>query len=683
MGMLDFFISVKINDGYIIVTGINTKVLIKKIKQIQGDSRFTTGVLEIIYRGCKFREFFLPDFYYIIKKLHDSNISRSYRSTLSSLLIELKENTWIKDLEIDTRKELNFNKLKELKYTPIDYQMNFFKYYDTIVHKLKLRGTLLAAGVGTGKTFTSLALSHLLEADRVIVICQLNSITQVWESQIKEIYNIIPTYYLSNSGKVYNNEKIAIYHFEALQKAVNDITKNPIKGKTVIILDESHNFNELKSLRSQLFLELCKITNSDDIIFQSGTAVKAMGSELVVLFKAIDPLFTDEVKTIFTRLYGSKTSSNNLDLLNSRLGLISFKVDKKETGLSEPITIDISIKSNKGDKYTLENTSLEMSKYITERTIYYAKRNSEDLKLFNICISLIDDKLSFSDKPKLHGYIENIEIIKRNYKNKTLSSVKDLIVETNKYENEVIIPNLPSEYRDKFKDIKTLIKYPSLKIQGEALGRVLMRMRIDCFIELSNLVDYETIIDESEKKTLIFTSNIEVCENIMKKLIDLKYVPVGVYGEYTKNLSKIVENFKTDPEINPLVTTYDSLSTAVPLVVANTIIMINLPFRSYIKEQAIARINRLKQDTQTYIFEVSLDTGDKPNLSTRTIDILEWSKKQVQFIMGDEGGIDWNEVSEGNSSDNTSTTISISNESYDIDIRNTYTVDKLSILDKW
>lgn len=158
---------------------------------------------------------------------------------------------------------------------------------------------------------------------------------------------------------------------------------------------------------------------------------------------------------------------------------------------------------------------------------------------------------------------------------------------------------------------------------------------------------------------------------------------MGVYGEYTKNLSKIVESFKVDPEINPLVTTYDSLSTAVPLVVANTIIMINLPFRSYIKEQAIARINRLKQDTQTYIFEVSLDTGDKPNLSTRTIDILEWSKKQVQFIMGDEGGIDWSEVSEVNSSDNTSTTISISNESYDIDIRNTYTVDKLSILDKW
>lgn len=683
MGMLDFFISVKIDNGYIVVTGINTKILIKKIKQIQGDGRFTTGVLEVIYRGCKFKEFFLPDFYYIIKKLHDSNVSKSYRSTLSSLLVELKENTWIKDLETDTKRELNFNKLKELKYTPIDYQMNFFKYYDTTVHKLKLKGTLLAAGVGTGKTFTSLALSHLLEADRVIVICQLNSITQVWESQIKEIYNITPTYYLSNSGSTYNNEKIAVYHFEALQKAVNDVTKNPIKGKTVIILDESHNFNELKSLRSQLFLELCRVTNSNDVIFQSGTAVKAMGSELVVLFKAIDPLFTDEVKTIFTRLYGSKTSSNNLDLLNSRLGLISFKVDKKETGLSEPITVNLSIKSSKGDKYTLENTSLEMSKYITERTVYYAKRNLEDVKFFNTCLTLIDSKLNESDKLKLQNYIETIELIKLNYKNKTLSSVKHLIIDANKYENEVITPNLPSEYRDKFKDVKTLIKYPSLKIQGEALGRVLMRMRIDCFIELSNLVDYETIIDESEKKTFIFTSNIEVCQNIMKKLTDLKYTPIGVYGEYTKNLSKIVENFKTDPEANPLVTTYDSLSTAVPLVVANTIIMINLPFRSYIKEQAIARINRLKQDTQTYIFEVSLDTGDKPNLSTRTIDILEWSKKQVESIMGDDGGLNWDDISEGSSSNDSSTTITISNESYDIVIKNTYTVDKLSILDKW
>ncbi len=118
-------------------------------------------------------------------------------------------------------------------------------------------------------------------------------------------------------------------------------------------------------------------------------------------------------------------------------------------------------------------------------------------------------------------------------------------------------------------------------------------------------------------------------------------------------------------------------------MVANTIIMINLPFRSYIKEQAIARINRLKQDTQTYIFEVSLDTGDKPNLSTRTIDILEWSKKQVKSIMGDDGGVNWDDISDGSSSNDSSTTITISNESYDIVIKNTYTIDKLSILDKW
>lgn len=681
MGMLDFFISVKIDNGYVAVTGINTKVLSKKIKDIQGDSRFSNGVLEPIFRGYKFKEFFLPDFYYIVKKIHDSNISKSYKSTLSSLLNELKEKTWLKDLESNNRKELNFDRLKELTYTPIDYQLNFFKYYDTTVHKLKLKGTLLAAATGSGKSYVSLALATLLEAERIIVVCQLNSVNQVWEAQINEVFYNPPTYYLSNSNKSFNNEKICVYHFEALQKAINDVNKFPTKGKTVIILDESHNFNEIKSLRSQLFLELCKITNSNDIIFQSGTAVKAMGSELVVLFKAIDPLFTDDVKTIFTRLYGSKTSSNNLDLLNSRLGLISFKVDKKETGLTEPITIQVPIKSKNGDKYTLENVSLEMSKYISERTVYYAKRNSEDVRLFNKCISIIDGKLNNTDKIRLHEYIENIEIIKYNYKNKSLTLVKDNIISANKFENEVIIPNLPPEYKNIFKDIKTLIKYPSLKIQGEALGRILTRMRIDCFIELSNLIDYETIIDESEKKTLIFSSNIEVCENTIKRLKELKYNPLGVYGEYTKNLSKIVEQFKTDPEINPLVTTYDSLSTAVPLIVANTIIMINLPFRSYIKEQAIARIHRLKQDTQTYIYEVSLDTDNKPNLSTRTIDILEWSKKQVQSIMGDDIGLDWNEISENSSLDNTS--ITISNESYDIKINSCYVNDKTSLIENW
>ena len=181
MSVFDFFISVKITDGFVYVTGINNKRLMLYIKKLQGDSRFNTNVLEPIYRGFKFREFFIPDFYYIIKKLHDSKIGVSYKSTLQTLLERLKENTWLKELDTEDNKNFNFDLLKDLTLTPKDYQLNFFKYYNTIIHKLRLKGTLLDLYAGGGKSYTSLALSYLLESDKIIIICPLNSVSKVWK----------------------------------------------------------------------------------------------------------------------------------------------------------------------------------------------------------------------------------------------------------------------------------------------------------------------------------------------------------------------------------------------------------------------------------------------------------------------------------------------------------------------
>jgi hypothetical protein len=50
----------------------------------------------------------------------------------------------------------------------------------------------------------------------------------------------------------------------------------------------------------------------------------------------------------------------------------------------------------------------------------------------------------------------------------------------------------------------------------------------------------------------------------------------------------------------------------------------------------VARCKRLGQDEDVYVYDIVLDTGEAPNISSRTIDIMTWSRSQVDEILGFE-----------------------------------------------
>ena len=87
-----------------------------------------------------------------------------------------------------------------------------------------------------------------------------------------------------------------------------------------------------------------------------------------------------------------------------------------------------------------------------------------------------------------------------------------------------------------------------------------------------------------------------------------------------------------------MITTFKTLSEAVPLTEANTVIFLNLPFRSGTYDQAVKRANRIGQTKDVHLYEVTLDTGGEENISTRNLDILKWSEEQVSILMGDKKG---------------------------------------------
>ena len=132
----------------------------------------------------------------------------------------------------------------------------------------------------------------------------------------------------------------------------------------------------------------------------------------------------------------------------------------------------------------------------------------------------------------------------------------------------------------------------------------------------------------------------EVVDHTYDLLVKAGYQPARVYGDTNSQIAQIMEQFTNDPDCNPLIATYDSLSTGMPVLAANTIILTDEPYRDSDRVQATARITRRGQDTDTFVYSLQLDTGNTPNVSTRAKDIMEWSRKQVDEIMGLDPSVD-------------------------------------------
>lgn len=481
----------------------------------------------------------------------------------------------------------------------------------------------------THNTLMGLMISEMLNADHVIVICPNNAIYRVWRDSIENEYRNPPSSWISAEDKPYLGEKYIIAHYERLTQ-VTEMAKQ-LTGNIVIILDESHNLNEMTSQRTNTFISLCKQTKSSNILWASGTPIKAIGSESIPLFFTIDPFFNDDVYFRFKKMYG-KDAKKALDILNNRISLISHVIEKKELNLAPPIIENILVKTPTGNLFTLDAVKKDMIAFTEERYKYYANRRKEDEEFFEKCLKFYRD--SCMNKQKLSEFETYARYVKIISQISDYHNYKDEMMFCTRFEKQEILTIIPAEWRKQFIDVKSVIKYLKLKIQGECLGRVLGKKRMECVMSISEHIDYISIIESTEKKTLIFTSYVPVLERCKERLIELELQPLAVYGKTNRELNETIEKFGKDPVMNPLVATYPSLSTAVPLVMADVMIMLNAPYRDYVHQQAISRIHRLGSDTQVMVYIAALDTSKEPNLSSRTIDILKWSQEQVAAITG-------------------------------------------------
>lgn len=470
-----------------------------------------------------------------------------------------------------------------------------------------------------------------------------------------ERYNSVHRLFINNRNYV-NNGASTTKTIEHLDKPVDFYCVTVPTGMFYIryngkisVTGNCHNFNEINSQRTQSLIELTK-KYVHYSLWMSGTPIKALGKEVIPLLHCIDPLFDEACEKSFAAVFG-KNSERALDILANRIGILSHTV-KKEDVVSDVklYRYQANVTLKNGDDYTLPVIRLKMKAFIEERSKFYKenmKSFEEDYK-YGIELYRNSIKGRSQEIKLLDDYLSKVHTIRKGWDPYTM---KDISRYCNTFERTKIIPMLPSDIKKAFRKAKSVYKYVNLTIMGECLGSILGKARTQCNVDIASnlgtmkliplnygpdlgLMTLDEILTNAKKKTIMFTSFVEVVTTLKAKLMEDQYRPAVVFGETNKDLPKIVESFDKEDAVNPLVATFQSLSTAVPLIMANTIIMLNIPFRDKDYVQAVARAHRKGQTEDVYVIDVLLDTGDVPNISTRSKDIATEAAQMVAKIMG-------------------------------------------------
>lgn len=587
----------------------------------------------------KMYQFYLPELIYLLYKAKEQRyISQTYTETLVN---KIYRNTWMNSTQNSVESVVDLEYMKSMmppNVKPMDHQLEFIKdvYWQKKI-QYKLKGYLLSLEMGLGKSATSLALGLALKKKHFVIICPLSTVNNVWVNEVKKFTYMLSIWTIQNAiDELQKDVSVCILNYESIDKVANQIKKSFNPSETIIIVDECHNFKDYKALRFKNLYNFCNTFNCNDILLMSGTPIKALGVECLPIFKLLDPFFTPEVEKELISL--NRYTSIMNDLLRNRLGMVMFRKLKEDVLTLPPkIEEELKVKIPDGNKFTIENVKKLIISYEDERRKFYKKNYDKFFNEYEKCLNTFEKTLkSNNDRERFESYKRDVRDIQEFGYGKEMI---DTVVRANIYEKEVIIPHLPSNMRQTFRDSKSVVKYVELKIKGEVLGNLLGRLRIEMTSEMIDQPEIFNIINNAQKKTILFSSytdSIQVAAEICKKY---KYNPLTITGENTKEAVKIVDMFKKDKKYNPLIASLKVMSTGHTILEANTVIFLNVPFRSVDYEQASDRIYRVGQDVPCYIYKLVLDTGNIPNLSTRMQDIISWSKDSFNAIVGDGSNI--------------------------------------------
>jgi hypothetical protein len=181
------------NQDIIEIVGWNTNAFTHYIEKRYKTSRIANHMFIFVDRWIlRFNKFFAIEVLYLLNECYEPTARNRYqgnRSTLIEVIKKLESNTWLKQLNDKHTPDIDFNKLKNLKITLKDYQLEFIKdIYIQKKERFDLNGYLLAYEQGLGKSITAISLMYLINKQKTIIICPKSTIDNVWYNEISKIF---------------------------------------------------------------------------------------------------------------------------------------------------------------------------------------------------------------------------------------------------------------------------------------------------------------------------------------------------------------------------------------------------------------------------------------------------------------------------------------------------------------
>lgn len=630
--MIRFFYPVQVfqQGKYVTVRRIYAKKLDRDLYRVFGQSGTDTFPLMYVTERRIFNrvlhltvhEFFLPELYAMFKMLYEQTKRRDYYEVCELITT----NTWMRNINNEIK--VDGSPLNELKKPLMPHQINFItkEYFEAKI-KMLFRGCLLGFDQGTGKTYTSLGLAWLLKK-QTFVFCQDMAVFN-WVSEIKELIPGDPSIAVVGKSDPSKDYDFVVCNYEKTSKALPFVRRD-----VTMIIDETHNVRYLATNRAHDLIDFREKTNCVDIVPMSGTPVKGLAVELLPIVKLLDPRLDDTAQALFVKLF-SKYRSFAYKILRYRLGFMIDRVMKEDVlTLPQKHYDSLKLKVANPDPYLMDTVKADMRTFTSERYRELVKDRKRYYMQFDDVIDYCHDQdviswfEAFRTKRTLRNLV-NGDVI-QNVEDPSFAHFQDVYMRCYNY-----LSRHDKDKRALLKEARSATVGAIMKALGEAMGEVFMKRAVNVVIEIlqENPQPIIKLIKDADKKVIFFTKSLKVVDFVNNWLNQNRIGCISITGE-TADVGEEIQKFKTYDDVDVLVATLQKLSTAVNLVVANTVLFLDLPYRSADFVQAQDRVYRLGQDTDVYIISMYLDTGSVPNLTTHTQEILQWSRDVTEALYG-------------------------------------------------